>query len=680
MIGYHCGTCASSVLQKYNATLDLLLTRIKICDKLGFNACSESVKLTIDTFYSEIIACIKQAITTCIPYRNGISANYSIPGWNTHVREKHDAAREAFLLWKDNGRPRQGSLCDEMRQTRAHFKLALRYCKGHIEQMKADACADACFDKDARKFWNTVQRISNSKATSLINSINNISGEQNIADMWQEHFKQLYNSCSNTAHSERFQNKVMREESMNNVANLHVVSVYDVLFAMSELKTGKAVGPDGIPAEAFIYGGHRLAVLLCYFFNACILYGYLPPAFTASVIVPIIKNKAGQLSDVNNYRAIAIANACSKVLESIIYKYVATIDGCITDDPHQFGFKRGHSTDICTYVLKNTVRYYTLRNSHVFSCFVDFNKAFDNVDYWLLFSKMYDMFLDAKAKCFIRLLACWYSTQTTFVRWQNAESVSFSIANGVRQGGILSPFLFRIYIRDLITCITSLRLGCNVAGTMINLLCFADDMVLLAPSWSGLQFLIDKLHQAAIEINMTFNVSKTVCMVFKPANSRYIICDNFPAFSTSGQSLAFVTQFKYLGHVVCNDQCDDEDIKREIKALFTRCNILTNRFKRCSRFVKIRLFQTYCLCLFGTVLWSSFTSRTMQLFISCFNKCVKRFFGFAKYDSVTAMFANLGISNAQGRVQSLNSSFTSQVWRCHNWVVRSLLTLGLIND
>ena len=57
----------------------------------------------------------------------------------------------------------------------------------------------------------------------------------------------------------------MHEESMNKVANLHVVSVYDVLVAMSELKTGKAVGPDGIPAEAFIYGGHRLAVLLCYF-------------------------------------------------------------------------------------------------------------------------------------------------------------------------------------------------------------------------------------------------------------------------------------------------------------------------------------------------------------------------------------------------------------------------------
>ena len=78
---------------------------------------------------------------------------------------------------------------------------------------------------------------------------------------------------------------------MNKAANLHTVSVYDVLKAMSELKAGKAVGPDGIPAEAFINGGHRLAVLLCCFFNMCLDYCYLPPAFTASVIVPLLKTK-----------------------------------------------------------------------------------------------------------------------------------------------------------------------------------------------------------------------------------------------------------------------------------------------------------------------------------------------------------------------------------------------------
>ena len=135
--------------------------------------------------------------------------------------------------------------------------------------------------------------------------------------MWLEHFRKLYNSCSNATHRDKLYAKVKCEQNMNNVANLHAVSVYEVLAAMSELQTGKAVGPDGIPAEAFVYGGHRLAVLLCLFFNMRLDYCYLPSAFTSSVIVPIIENKAGQLSDVNNYRAIAIANACSKLLESI---------------------------------------------------------------------------------------------------------------------------------------------------------------------------------------------------------------------------------------------------------------------------------------------------------------------------------------------------------------------------
>ena len=129
-----------------------------------------------------------------------------------------------------------------------------------------------------------------------------------------------------------------------------------------------------------------------------------------------------------------------------MYNYIATIDSCMTDDPHQFGFKRGHSADICTYVFKNTVRYYISRNSHVFACFVDFNKAFDNVDYWLLFCKMYDMFLDSKAKCFIRLLACWYSTQDTFVRWHNMLSRTHSVSRMVLDRVVFFHRFYFVYM------------------------------------------------------------------------------------------------------------------------------------------------------------------------------------------------------------------------------------------
>ena len=182
------------------------------------------------------------------------------------------------------------------------------------------------------------------------------------------------------------------------------------------------------------------------------------------------------------------------------------------------------------------------------------------------------------------------------VRWQNFSSAIFSIGNGVRQGGSLSPFLFRFYIRDLISMVTNRKLGCSIAGKTINLLAYADDMVLLAPSWHALQSLLRTVEDAACIINMTFNTKKTVCMIFNPCNRRKIVSNAFPQFTLSDCKLQFVEHFRYLGHIIDNFLCDDKDIEREIKALFTRTNMLCRRFKRCSVAVKLKLFRTFCIC------------------------------------------------------------------------------------
>jgi hypothetical protein len=57
-------------------------------------------------------------------------------------------------------------------------------------------------------------------------------------------------------------------------------------------------------------------------------------------------------------------------------------------DMYQFGFKSGHSTTLCTDVLKKVIKYYSTRGSHVFACFIDLFKAFDKVNYWKLFHKL----------------------------------------------------------------------------------------------------------------------------------------------------------------------------------------------------------------------------------------------------------------------------------------------------
>ena len=97
-----------------------------------------------------------------------------------------------------------------------------------------------------------------------------------------------------------------------------------------------------------------------------------------------------------------------------------------------------------THVFKETVNYYRTNGSYVFSCFVDFSKAFDNVNYWKLFSKLINDNVDNKV---LRILAFWYSNQECRVRWSNVLSETLNMSNGTRQGGILSLYSFTKYIQ-----------------------------------------------------------------------------------------------------------------------------------------------------------------------------------------------------------------------------------------
>ena len=155
----------------------------------------------------------------------------------------------------------------------------------------------------------------------------------------------------------------------------------DIMAAMTKQKRGKSPGPDGIHIDAFIHGGPRLNLLLSILFNLFLLYGYVPDAFHRATIIPLVKCKTGDLSDVNNYRAIALSNSVTKILESLLYNF---IESRVRADEYQFGFKKNHSTALCTHVFKKTVNYYRQNGSHVFACFIDFNKSIYNVDYWYL--------------------------------------------------------------------------------------------------------------------------------------------------------------------------------------------------------------------------------------------------------------------------------------------------------
>jgi len=159
---------------------------------------------------------------------------------------------------------------------------------------------------------------------------------------------------------------------------------------------------------------------------------------------------------------------------------------------------------------------------------------------------------------------------------------------------------------------------------MVNILAYADDLVLLAPSWRALQQLLDKLQVKAGDIDMCCNSKKTVCMIFSPKCRSKTVTYRFPNFTINNEQLSFVNEFKYLGHIINNSQLDDADIYRE-RIILYRCNMLARRFYSRAVAVKLRLFKSFCLCFYDVALWNNFTAGSLYKFRSAYVKCIKDF-------------------------------------------------------
>ena len=113
-------------------------------------------------------------------------------------------ARNAYMQWIMIGRPRCGQEYMGMRRTRAQFKLALRYCKQHEEIIRAGACATSLTNKDYNKCWSSIKKSNNDKTTKIVNAVGGCSGDNDIAEMWMRHYKQLNNSVDDGGVKKRF--------------------------------------------------------------------------------------------------------------------------------------------------------------------------------------------------------------------------------------------------------------------------------------------------------------------------------------------------------------------------------------------------------------------------------------------------------------------------------------------
>ena len=232
--------------------------------------------------------------------------------------------------------------------------------------------------------------------------------------------------------------------------------------------------------------------------------GYVPVEFGFGVAVAIPKDS--RTACCHDYRCISISPIISKKFELCIsdnlQKYLYSSD-------HQLGFKQKSSCAHAIYLVRKTVEYYVSNDSTVKICTLDISKAFDKLNNHSLLLKLMKRRLPIN---FIVIFQRWFCNVFIKVRWGNYLSKLVRLFSGVRQGGILSPVFFRIYIDDVIDRISDLDMGCFLRGFFCGIWLYADDIVLLSATVSGLQHMINACVKELDYLDMSVNILKTRCM------------------------------------------------------------------------------------------------------------------------------------------------------------------------
>ena len=622
--------------------------------------------LAIDTMYSNIVSALLDASSDLV--KSTKSGGTHVPGWNAYCKEAHAHARDAYVIWRSYGCPRHGFLFEEMKRTRAYFKCIFRKCKRDVTKHTADSIATKLLHKDDKSFWKEIKRQNDCSTSKSASTVNNVTGDQNIADMWHKHYKLLLNSSSDES-MKRF---VQYEIGKRDCLSLDRVTVEEISQAIKQMKNGKSSGLDNLYGEHFKNSHSKVHVLLSLLFNAMIIHGHLPSSFMDSIIVPLVKDKKGDITSVENYRPLAITSVASKIFEIILLERYSAL---LSTTDNQFGFKPKHSTEMCTFVLKQVIEYYTSLSSPVFICFLDASKAFNKVNHWQLFSKLIDRNVP---HLIVRILVRWYTQQSFVVQWCGVLSQHFTVSNGVRQGGILSPILFNLYMDKLSCKLTNSRIGCHIYDTCVNHLFYADDSVIMAPSASALQKLLNICEQVASEHELSFNVKKTVCMCIKP---KWLKDLTVPTFVLNNRYLSNVNIQKYLGIYITDTLEDDKDMIRQMKGIFARGNTLIKRFSQCSEEVKVKLFKAYCSSFYCMSLWTKYsTTKSLAVVKRAYN-CVFRNFMRIKDKSTTSLnMVSLGIDHFNVIERKLVHGFRTRVLESENTTVVAITSSVYFND
>ena len=442
-------------------------------------------------------------------------------------------------------------------------------------------------------------------------------------------------------------------------------TVKEVEAAMNAMHADTVAGLDGICPEFYkSMKDLALASVLTEFYNSVLESGDVP-AQLKDVILTILY-KSGDVRNCNNHRTLSLINVIGKILERLLANRMAVYcelqKGILPEE--QYGFRAGRSTIDAIFLSRVIDEAALAKGEQVYKCFIDLTKAYDKVNRGLLFKILELRGFPPKT---INVIKGLLLGSIAHVRLDGEICSTFALECGLKQGSVLSPLLFNIFLGAIIEVFHSKldahtpgiggvafaydftstgleplsKTGVQAAQLAKNILLlrdifFADDGVLLAAGHNAgfkLGLMISIFSEVCVRYGQEVSCPKTKCMLVG-GNCRE--AGTFALDSENTQILEWVEEFKHLGCMANGTGTAQHEIAARRQKMLIAFNALRARLFRnrhASIVTKLVVFNAVIMsvALYACDIWNSTAAQVESLEKLQF-KLLRLIFRFRKRD------------------------------------------------
>ena len=588
---------------------------------------AESFKITIGGAFAPLMACedqeinqlydsFKKEVNRVTEHIVGFKRNPKTEGLSKEVEVLCKQRREARLAYIAN---------PENTNTRETYKSLNKIVKRDIKAFKKAKLEQRIrmLEEDFKhnnsyNLFKSVKELEGIPKKSIPTIIDKHGKKQTdinlVLRIWKEHFQVHLNK--EFTHQEN----TLDEFEENNHGNVPPnITKEEVKESIAAMKNHKAPGADAISAEVLKAGGEAMINFLHLLFNKIWKEENPPLEWSKMIVTPV--HKKGNKSDPSNYRAISLLSIPGKVFNHIVLQRIKEKSEKFTNE-NQYGFRPNRGTVDAIFIVRQIIEKAKERKVKINFNFIDFKSAFDTIWRKALWKMLAHIGIDRKI---INILERLYENSKCAVTIDGKLTEWFSVLVGVRQGCLLSPTLFNIFLEFVIREIKSLSETFNMKDKEFSLsIKYADDTTLLTLDFEKLQVATMELQQSCLKWGMKINLDK--CKVLTASNDNITI---------EGEHLENVDNFVYLGSSMPDTV---NDVERRIGLALSafgrlRKSVWSNRDILLR--LKVRLYRALILSIatYASETWA-LTAATERKLLVFEMQCLRSILGVSRMSRI----------------------------------------------